>query len=108
MRVDGRDPEVRVAEPAPDDGERDALAGGGAGAQCTELAAMLARRLLTHTVIFGGDVNRLRPCAPPRPLDPRRRAGRPGPQPPASVRKHRTPLALGAGAAGHAHRPRRP
>lgn len=32
--------------------------------QCAELSAALARRASTGTVIFGGDVNRLRPCAP--------------------------------------------
>ena len=32
--------------------------------QCAELAAILARRATTHTVIFGGDVNRSRACAP--------------------------------------------
>jgi endonuclease/exonuclease/phosphatase family metal-dependent hydrolase len=34
------------------------------GAQCAELAALLDRRAATRTVIFGGDVNRRRPCAP--------------------------------------------
>ena len=33
-------------------------------AQCAELAALLVRRAATHTVIFGGDVNRRRTCAP--------------------------------------------
>jgi endonuclease/exonuclease/phosphatase family metal-dependent hydrolase len=33
--------------------------------QCAQLAAMLARRSAAHTVIFGGDVNRLSSCAPP-------------------------------------------
>jgi endonuclease/exonuclease/phosphatase family metal-dependent hydrolase len=33
-------------------------------AQCVELAALLARRASARTVIFGGDVNRRRPCAP--------------------------------------------
>jgi endonuclease/exonuclease/phosphatase family metal-dependent hydrolase len=33
-------------------------------AQCTELAAILEHRGATRTVIFGGDLNRLRPCAP--------------------------------------------
>ena len=33
-------------------------------AQCAELAALLSRRAAARTVIFGGDVNRLRPCAP--------------------------------------------
>jgi endonuclease/exonuclease/phosphatase family metal-dependent hydrolase len=32
--------------------------------QCAELAAMLARRASARTVIYGGDVNRRRPCAP--------------------------------------------
>jgi endonuclease/exonuclease/phosphatase family metal-dependent hydrolase len=35
-------------------------------AQCAELAALLARRAASRTVIFGGDVNRSRPCAPQR------------------------------------------
>ncbi len=35
-------------------------------AQCTELAARLERRAATRTVIFGGDVNRTRACAPKR------------------------------------------
>jgi endonuclease/exonuclease/phosphatase family metal-dependent hydrolase len=33
-------------------------------AQCLELAALLARRAAARTVIFGGDVNRRRSCAP--------------------------------------------
>jgi hypothetical protein len=33
-------------------------------AQCAELAALLARRATARPVIFGGDVNRSRPCAP--------------------------------------------
>jgi endonuclease/exonuclease/phosphatase family metal-dependent hydrolase len=33
--------------------------------QCAELRALLARRALAHTVIFGGDVNRRSSCAPP-------------------------------------------
>jgi endonuclease/exonuclease/phosphatase family metal-dependent hydrolase len=33
-------------------------------AQCAELAAVLEHRAATHTVIFGGDVNRSRACAP--------------------------------------------
>jgi endonuclease/exonuclease/phosphatase family metal-dependent hydrolase len=33
-------------------------------AQCVELAALLARRASARTVIFGGDVNRRRSCAP--------------------------------------------
>jgi endonuclease/exonuclease/phosphatase family metal-dependent hydrolase len=36
----------------------------GNDAQCVELAALLARRASARTVIFGGDVNRRRPCAP--------------------------------------------
>jgi endonuclease/exonuclease/phosphatase family metal-dependent hydrolase len=36
----------------------------GNDAQCRELAALLARRAAAHTVVFGGDVNRLEPCAP--------------------------------------------
>jgi endonuclease/exonuclease/phosphatase family metal-dependent hydrolase len=32
--------------------------------QCAELRAILARRALEHTVIFGGDVNRRSSCAP--------------------------------------------
>ena len=32
--------------------------------QCAELSALLARRALAHTVIFGGDVNRRSSCAP--------------------------------------------
>jgi endonuclease/exonuclease/phosphatase family metal-dependent hydrolase len=35
-------------------------------AQCAELAAILERRAATRTVIFGGDVNRSRACAPKR------------------------------------------
>ena len=34
-------------------------------AQCAELATILARRMAARPVIFGGDVNRRRPCAPP-------------------------------------------
>jgi endonuclease/exonuclease/phosphatase family metal-dependent hydrolase len=33
--------------------------------QCIELRALLARRAVARTVIFGGDVNRRRSCAPP-------------------------------------------
>jgi endonuclease/exonuclease/phosphatase family metal-dependent hydrolase len=33
-------------------------------AQCAELAALLVRRAAVRTVIFGGDVNRRRSCAP--------------------------------------------
>lgn len=36
----------------------------GNDAQCLELAALLARRASTRTVIFGGDVNRRESCAP--------------------------------------------
>jgi endonuclease/exonuclease/phosphatase family metal-dependent hydrolase len=36
----------------------------GNDAQCSELAALLARRAAGGAVIFGGDVNRRRPCAP--------------------------------------------
>src|SRR5262249_50272575 len=36
----------------------------GNDAQCTELEAILARRASRRTVIFGGDVNRSRSCAP--------------------------------------------
>ena len=36
----------------------------GNDAQCAELAALLARRSAAHPVIFGGDVNRRRSCAP--------------------------------------------
>jgi endonuclease/exonuclease/phosphatase family metal-dependent hydrolase len=35
-------------------------------AQCAELTAVLARRAATRTVVFGGDVNRSRGCAPKR------------------------------------------
>jgi len=38
----------------------------GNDAQCAELAALLERRAATRTVIFGGDINRRRPCAPMR------------------------------------------
>jgi endonuclease/exonuclease/phosphatase family metal-dependent hydrolase len=37
---------------------------GGNDAQCTELAALLARRAAVRTVTFGGDVNRRGSCAP--------------------------------------------
>lgn len=33
-------------------------------AQCAELGALLARRAATRVVVFGGDVNRRRSCAP--------------------------------------------
>jgi endonuclease/exonuclease/phosphatase family metal-dependent hydrolase len=36
----------------------------GNDAQCAELTALLARRAAARTVIFGGDVNRSRSCAP--------------------------------------------
>jgi endonuclease/exonuclease/phosphatase family metal-dependent hydrolase len=36
----------------------------GNDAQCAELTALLARRAATRTVVFGGDVNRHRSCAP--------------------------------------------
>jgi endonuclease/exonuclease/phosphatase family metal-dependent hydrolase len=36
----------------------------GNDAQCAEIARILARRAATRTVIFGGDVNRRRSCAP--------------------------------------------
>jgi endonuclease/exonuclease/phosphatase family metal-dependent hydrolase len=35
-------------------------------AQCAELAGVLERRAAGHTVVFGGDVNRRRACAPAR------------------------------------------
>ncbi len=35
-------------------------------AQCAEVAALLDRRAATHPVMFGGDVNRSRACAPER------------------------------------------
>ena len=35
------------------------------GPQCMELSALLTRRAVGHTVIFGGDVNGLVSCAPP-------------------------------------------
>jgi endonuclease/exonuclease/phosphatase family metal-dependent hydrolase len=36
----------------------------GNDAQCAELAALLARRAVVRTVMFGGDVNRRHSCAP--------------------------------------------
>jgi endonuclease/exonuclease/phosphatase family metal-dependent hydrolase len=36
----------------------------GNDAQCAELAALLARRAVVRNVMFGGDVNRRRSCAP--------------------------------------------
>lgn len=44
-------------------GERTPMDAGN-DAQCAELAALLARRAATRTVIFGGDVNRRASCAP--------------------------------------------
>ncbi len=43
---------------------RSAIEAAGNDAQCAELAALLARRGAARTVIFGGDVNRRRSCAP--------------------------------------------
>jgi endonuclease/exonuclease/phosphatase family metal-dependent hydrolase len=43
---------------------RSAVEVAGNDAQCAELAALLARRAAARTVIFGGDVNRRRSCAP--------------------------------------------
>jgi endonuclease/exonuclease/phosphatase family metal-dependent hydrolase len=43
---------------------RSAVEVAGNDAQCVELAALLARRAATRTVIFGGDVNRRPSCAP--------------------------------------------
>ena len=43
---------------------RSAVEARGNVAQCTELAAVLARRAANGTVIFGGDVNRRSSCAP--------------------------------------------
>jgi endonuclease/exonuclease/phosphatase family metal-dependent hydrolase len=45
-------------------GLRSAAGAAGNDAQCAELAAVLERRAATRAVIFGGDVNRARPCAP--------------------------------------------
>ena len=45
---------------------RSATEAAGNDAQCAELAALLARRAATRTVIFGGDINRSRACAPER------------------------------------------
>jgi len=45
---------------------RSATGAGANDAQCAELAARLARRAATRTVIFGGDVNGSRACAPER------------------------------------------
>jgi endonuclease/exonuclease/phosphatase family metal-dependent hydrolase len=41
-----------------------AVESGGNVRQCAELRALLARRATARTVIFGGDVNRRRSCAP--------------------------------------------
>jgi endonuclease/exonuclease/phosphatase family metal-dependent hydrolase len=43
---------------------RDAIERAGNDGQCTELAALLARRASAGSVIFGGDVNRRSSCAP--------------------------------------------
>jgi endonuclease/exonuclease/phosphatase family metal-dependent hydrolase len=43
---------------------RSAVEVAGNDGQCAELAALLARRAAARTVIFGGDVNRRRSCAP--------------------------------------------
>ena len=43
---------------------RSTLEAPGNRAQCAELAALLARRAATRSVIFGGDVNRRGSCAP--------------------------------------------
>jgi endonuclease/exonuclease/phosphatase family metal-dependent hydrolase len=43
---------------------RSAVEVAGNDAQCTELAALLAGRMAVRAVIFGGDVNRRRSCAP--------------------------------------------
>jgi endonuclease/exonuclease/phosphatase family metal-dependent hydrolase len=43
---------------------RSAVELAGNDAQCAELARVLARRTAARTVVFGGDVNRRRPCAP--------------------------------------------
>ncbi len=43
---------------------RSAIEVAGNGAQCAELAALLARRAAARTVAFGGDVNRRHSCAP--------------------------------------------
>jgi endonuclease/exonuclease/phosphatase family metal-dependent hydrolase len=45
---------------------RSAATSAGNDAQCAELAALLGHRAAGRTVIFGGDVNRRRPCAPER------------------------------------------
>ena len=43
---------------------RSAVEVAGNDAQCAELSALLARRASARTVVFGGDVNRRRSCAP--------------------------------------------
>ncbi|HWT25733.1 MAG TPA: endonuclease/exonuclease/phosphatase family protein [Solirubrobacteraceae bacterium] len=43
---------------------RSAIEVAGNDAQCAELGALLARRATVRAVTFGGDVNRLRSCAP--------------------------------------------
>jgi len=43
---------------------RSAAGAAGNDAQCAELASILERRAASGAVIFGGDVNRERPCAP--------------------------------------------
>jgi endonuclease/exonuclease/phosphatase family metal-dependent hydrolase len=45
---------------------RSSAGSAGNDAQCAELAALLERRAATRTVLFGGDVNRRRACAPAR------------------------------------------
>ena len=43
---------------------RSAVEVAGNDGQCAEIAALLARRAAKRTVVFGGDVNRRRSCAP--------------------------------------------
>jgi endonuclease/exonuclease/phosphatase family metal-dependent hydrolase len=43
---------------------RSAIEVAGNGPQCAEVAALLGRRAAARTVVFGGDVNRRRSCAP--------------------------------------------
>jgi endonuclease/exonuclease/phosphatase family metal-dependent hydrolase len=45
---------------------RTAVEQAGNDAQCAELTALLGRRAAVRTVVFGGDVNRRRSCAPDR------------------------------------------
>ena len=45
-------------------GERTPVEVAGNNGQCVELAALLARRAISRTVAFGGDVNRRSSCAP--------------------------------------------